>query len=268
MKYQSGGSLDIPLSCVLYLAGDMDFSRVWKGGEGIIKVIKHISVWGDSLLRGVVFNDLKGKYETLKTSVATHCSKILGINVDNNSRFGATITRGSKSLSQALDRGLVCDAVLLEYGGNDCDFNWEEVSRDPCAAHSPHTPLDSFRKTLLNMIHTLWQRGIEPILMSLPPLDPRRYFDWITRNGLNKENIMRFLGDVGLIYRHQERYSLAVTSVAMEQRCRYIDVREAFLSRRDIGALLCSDGIHPNEKGHNVIREAFVKYMRAFLGVG
>jgi hypothetical protein len=98
--------------------------------------------------------------------------------------------------------------------------------------------------------------------MSLPPLDAGRYFNWITRNGLSRENILRFLGDVGHIYRHQERYSIAVTNLAMEQRCHYIDVRDAYLAQRELGRLLCSDGIHPNDEGHRVIREAFVSYMR------
>ncbi|MCL2747696.1 MAG: SGNH/GDSL hydrolase family protein [Oscillospiraceae bacterium] len=228
------------------------------------KVIHHIGVWGDSLLRGVVFDDLKGRYATLKNSMAAQCAKILGMRFDNNSRFGATVTRGSQNLTQALERGVSCDAILIEYGGNDCDFNWEEVAQNPDAPHAPRTPHEAFCRTLRDMVCAVRVKGIDPVLMSLPPIDPVRYFNWITRNGLSRENIMRFLGDVGVIYRFQERYSLSITNLAMELRCHYIDVRDAFLSHRDIGSLLCSDGVHPNGSGHNVMRESFVSYMKAF----
>jgi len=227
-------------------------------------VIQSIGVWGDSLLKGVVFDDLKGRYETLKNSVMAQCAKLLGLRVDNNSRFGATVTKGSQTLSRALDRGVECDAILMEYGGNDCDFNWTEVARDPEAPHDPNTPLDAFKQTLRDMIGAVRQKGIHPVLMSLPPLDAGRYFDWITREGLSRENILRFLGDVGHIYRHQERYSSTVTNLAMEQRCHYIDVRGAFLAQDDLGKLLCSDGIHPNDAGQRVMREVFVGYLTAF----
>ena len=227
-------------------------------------VIQSVGVWGDSLLKGVVFDDLKGKYETLKNSLAAQCAKLLGLRVDNNSRFGATVTKGCQTLTRALDRGVECDAIVIEYGGNDCDYNWAEVAHDPDGSHTPNTPLDAFKRILRDMITAVRQKGIQPVLMSLPPLDAGRYFDWITRTGLNKENILRFLGDIGHIYRHQERYSIAVTNLAMEQRCHYIDVRDAFLAQPDLGRLLCSDGIHPNDNGHRIMREAFVGYLSAF----
>ena len=224
-------------------------------------VVQSIGVWGDSLLKGVVFDDLKGKYETLKNTVAVQCAKLLGLRVDNNARFGATVTKGCRTLTRALDRGVECDAIVIEYGGNDCDYNWPEVARDPDGPHEPHTPLDDFKRVLRMMIMSVKQKGIQPVLMSLPPLDAGRYFNWITRSGLDRDNILRFLGDVGHIYRHQERYSIAVTNLAMEQQCHYIDVRDAFLAQPHLGQLLCSDGIHPNDTGHRVIRETFVTYL-------
>ncbi len=227
------------------------------------RLIQNIGVWGDSLLKGVVLDEMRGKYETLKNSVAAQCAKILGLDIANNSRFGSTVTKGCRSLTQALEKGLDCDAVVIEFGGNDCDFNWEEVSDAPDAPHQPRTPLDTFRQTYRDMIQAVRQRDIEPVLMSLPPLDAQRYFDWITRTGLSRDNIMRFLGDVGRIYRHHESYSLAVTNMAMEQKCHYIGVREAFLTQPAPGDLMCADGIHPNGRGHVVMQEAFVGYMRS-----
>jgi len=227
------------------------------------KIIQRISVWGDSVTKSVVFDEVKGRYETLKISVAAQCAKIFNMDIDNNSRFGATVTKGHKSLTRALERGVECDAIILEYGGNDCDYNWNEVALDPDAPHVPNTPLDAFRQTYLHMIDAVRKKGIQPVLLSLPPLDADRYFKWITRTGISRENILRFLGDIGHIYRHQERYSNAVTNIAMEQKCSYIDVRGAFLAAPNLGAQMCLDGIHPNDRGYRTMREAFVAYMKA-----
>ncbi len=44
------------------------------------------------------------------------------------------------------------------------------------------------------MIARLKKLDIKPILMTLPPLHAKRYFDFITRDGLNKDNILQFFG--------------------------------------------------------------------------
>ncbi len=228
----------------------------------MINFFNDISIWGDSVLKGIVLNSLNGnKYEILKNSVVSQCAKLLGINIQNNSRFGCTITKGNTNLMKALDKGLHCDAAIIEFGGNDCDFNWKEISSNPYIEHEPNTPLDIFKNTLNNMIILLRDRGIEPILMSLPPLEPEKYFNWIISSGLNADNIMKFIGNINYIYRFHERYSNAVTNIAMKTRSYYVDVRDAFLSYKHYEDLLCNDGIHPNEKGHEVMREVFVNEM-------
>jgi lysophospholipase L1-like esterase len=221
-------------------------------------------VWGDSLLKGVALDETRGRYATLENSVTAQCEE-LGLRVDNNARFGSTITKGWQRLTQALARGVECDALLIEFGGNDCDYDWAAVAENPHAPHAPHTPLEIFKRTLSDMLDAVRKKGIEPILMSLPPIDAERYFRWITRAGLNKENILRFLGDVGHIYRAQEQYSVAVTNLALERRCHYADVRGAFLAQPVLGDLLCADGIHPNGRGHTVMREALESSLRRFL---
>ena len=63
----------------------------------------------------------------------------------------------------------------------------------------------------------------------------------------------RYLGDVQHIYRWQERYALAVAEIGSKLNCTILNLRDAFLVARDFKALLCVDGIHPSEKGHQLI---------------
>jgi acyl-CoA thioesterase-1 len=231
---------------------------------GLKKLLETIGIWGDSLLQGVVLDDSLGRYSILEDNCAAAFAKKIGVTVSNNSRFGCTAPKGLKSLHRALEGGAAFSAAVLEFGGNDCDFNWAEVAADPGGEHVPRTPLEMFAQSYACMIADLRARGIEPVLVSLPPLDAERYFSWITRNGLNKAGILAWLGDVQHIYRWHERYSNAVCSMARKFACHFVDVRDAFLSRRDYSRYICADGIHPNREGHALMEKAFCEYADEF----
>ena len=225
------------------------------------KLIQRIAVFGDSVLKGTVFDESKGRYCTLEDNCARMTSQLLGIDIANHSRFGCTAPRGRTFVLRAMQNGMNCDAALIEYGGNDCDFDWAHVAAAPDVPHQPHTPLKDFIDAFRDMIGTLRQKGITPVLMNLPPIDSVRYFDWITREGLSRTGILRWLKDVHYIYRFHEQYSVAVANLALEQQCPMIDVRSAFLQRPDYNALLCADGIHPNKQGHQLMLRTILHYM-------
>ncbi len=217
----------------------------------LAKVGRTIGIWGDSILKGVIFDDLKAGYALLKDNCVQIAARALGIAVVNRSRFGSTVDKGLQQLERALADGLDCDAVLLEYGGNDCDFDWTAVSADPDRAHTPKTPMPAFEAGLKRMIELLLAHGIQPVLMSLPPIDGVRYLEFlIARGKLDRANMLRFLGSPQRIYQYQEAYSLAVTRIAHATGSLYVPVREEFLLRRTTVDTLCSDGIHPNATGH------------------
>lgn len=220
--------------------------------------ITKVDIWGDSILKGVVLDEAVGRYRLLKENAVSAFSQLFHIDVRNHSHFGCTAPKALANIDKTLASGLTTDLVLLEFGGNDCDFNWKEVSDAPNASHQPNTRYEEFVTTMRDMIRTLKSKGIQPVLMSLPPIDSRRYFNWITKpEGISAENILHFLGEKEYIYRHQELYSLAITRIAYEEEVGFIDVREAFLRERRFADCLCADGIHPNERGQKIIRDTF-----------
>jgi lysophospholipase L1-like esterase len=220
--------------------------------------IAQIDIWGDSILKGVVLDEAVGRYRLLRENAVSAFSQLFHIDVRNHSHFGCTAPKALASIDKTLASGLATDLVLLEFGGNDCDFNWKAVSDAPGDVHQPNTEYNEFIRTMRDMCRSLKEKGIRPVLMSLPPIDSERYFNWITRpEGISAANILRFLGEKQYIYRHQELYSLAITRIAYEEGVAFVDVREAFLRERRFTNLLCADGIHPNEKGQKVIRDAF-----------
>ena len=59
-----------------------------------------ISAFGDSVLKGVVFEN--NKYKVSKNNFACLCEKLLGIKVENKAKFGSTIKTGEKSIEKTL----------------------------------------------------------------------------------------------------------------------------------------------------------------------
>lgn len=230
-----------------------------------------VHIYGDSILRGVVLDAESGRYTTVKESDFRALSE-KNADVVNRSHFGCTIERGAELISRALSEknaggGRPCEVMVLEYGGNDCDFDWRAVSERPGEEHLPATPLPRFRERLLSLVDALRRADIRPVLVSLPPIDADRYLERITSSvsGTDRERILSWLGDVQMIYRYQELYSAAITQTAYETGAAYVDLRTSFLDRHDYGMLLCADGIHPNERGHVLIRNAFAEASERIL---
>ena len=222
-------------------------------------MIDSICIFGDSIMKGVIFDAIKGRYIFLKNSFLN----ILGmrnsnIRVENYAKFGCTITVGKKLIEKHAAELPGYKYTALEFGGNDCDFDWKAISENPDGIHIPKTPIDEFEKYYSEIIDSVADMGSTPVLFSLPPLNARRYFSWISR-GLNAENILRWLGDEEHIYRWHEMYNIAVVKLAAIKDVRLIDIRRAFLETRDYLGLLCEDGIHPNEAGHALISEVIRK---------
>ena len=225
-----------------------------------------IGIWGDSVAKGVVLDAERGRYVLLRENFTVGAGMRLGVSFENRAKFGCTAVQGREILRRSLPTDPFCEVAVLEFGGNDCDFDWREVASAPEAEHCPKTSLPEFLSAYRDMVSLLRARGTEVFLMTLPPLDAGRYFGWIVRGGLSAKNILRWLGDVQTIYRWHERYNLAVWELSRETGCAVIDIRRAFLERRDYRSLLCEDGIHPNEAGHAVIESVLVAFVKGRFG--
>lgn len=216
-------------------------------------------LWGDSVLKGVIFDEARSRYSLLKNNCTSMFSKLTGIKIINRAKMGYTVGKGLELLINDLKGDVNCEAALLEFGGNDCDFQWEEISKNPDTAHQPKTSLTDFRVDIKKMINLLREKNITPVLVNLPPIDSDKYFDFISK-GLNPQNILHWLGEKKYIYNWHEQYSVSIEQIATECDCNIIDIRSSFMIQPEYSSYLCVDGIHPNEKGHNLIREVFLNY--------
>lgn len=214
-----------------------------------------LTVYGDSILKGVRLED--GKY-VVDHAWETRLAERFGVSVTNRSRFGVTLPKAMARIEK--DSGTPCEGeeyALLEFGGNDCDFDWAAISAAPEKEHSCKTPPEMFLDCYRRAIRLLRGSGRTPILSTLPPINSELYLSFLCRNGLSRENIVRWLGDVERIYRWQENYSQMAEQLSREERTSLVDLRRPFLlDARAPSKLLCADGIHPSRLGQDLIYNA------------
>ena len=180
------------------------------------------------------------------------------LNIRNLSRFGSTILGGLNNFDRHLREIRPGDRVVLEFGGNDCNFDWKAISANPMAVHKPEVSLSQFHNLYVRLIEKIRAAGAIPILLSLPALLPQRFLDFVSK-GLNKDNILKWLGnDVNYISNWHEQYNLEVFKLASQFHVEVIDITSIFLEQRALGDFYCADGMHPNEAGHALIAETIL----------
>lgn len=217
--------------------------------------------FGDSVLKGVIYEN--EHYKVIDTAFYRKCAETLGIVIENKAKFGSTINKGEKIFERNLEaiRESSGEYVIMEFGGNDCDFNWKEISEDPHGDHKPMSSIRDFTSTYSYMIEQVKNMGKKPVLLSLPPIDSARYLKHISR-GLSEDNIVKWMhNDRQYITNWHERYNIEVFKIAIENNIPVIDITTSFLEQKNYSDYLCDDGIHPNEKGHELIAEAIMQHV-------
>lgn len=231
-----------------------------------MKKINVITVWGDSILGGVVPDPASDKYVRLneKCCVAG-VEKELGVPIKNYSRFGMTSEKGLSLMEKNISEVPYESVALIEFGGNDVDYHWEEIAQDPKGKHIPKVLPELYEKNIEKMIGLLKNRGIVPVIATLPPIHSERYFNKFSKYIVNRENILKWLGDVENIYRSHAFYNEIVKKTADKLNCRLVDIRSAFTRQKDYLRFISADGIHPNAEGHELMKQEYLAYAKRNL---
>ncbi|MBQ0010879.1 MAG: SGNH/GDSL hydrolase family protein [Ruminococcus sp.] len=221
--------------------------------------MKKIEVFGDSVLQGVIFTG--SRYKLSGRSLEENMEK-RGVSLHRSCRMGSTIDAGMERLRSfaAENPDLSGTTVLLEFGGNDCAYDWKAVSENPDGEHAPKTDRIAFAARYEEAVALCREHGADVAIATLIPIDAEKYMNFISR-GLSYDNIMGWLGDVSMLYRWHEKYNRTVELLAEKTGCPLVDLRESFLLSHDFSSLLCADGIHPTEQGHKLIENTLLQCM-------
>ena len=218
-----------------------------------------LSIWGDSILKGVVYDESRGRYAVYRDNCVLRLSRDAGVEVENFAMMGSTSEQGlARMENQTLKSGNI---AVIEFGGNDCDQDWAAASEHPEQMQSGKVPLQTFGENLRKMVQKVREAGMLPALVTPPPLVAQRYFEWVSKN-LDAGRILSYLGDVEHIYRWQERYALMIRKIARQENVALLDMRDLFLSQSRFTDLMCVDGIHPNPAGHELLYNEFTAILQ------
>jgi lysophospholipase L1-like esterase len=231
------------------------------------KIMKLVAL-GDSIMKGVLLHSVgeRNHYSLADKSIVECCAEKLGGECLNLSKMGCTIEAGERILNRHLDKCSEAQYVLLEYGGNDSDYNWQEIAQHPEQEHFPRTRLEVFEQAYERVINQIKKIGATPLILSLPPMDAERYFAFFSQKWEEdfRTNVMRWLdGSTNTIMSGHELYNLATMRVAQHTGVQWIDVTTGLLKDHKFRSYLCDDGVHPNELGQKKIAEMILPHIKA-----
>lgn len=227
------------------------------------KEIKSVSVIGDSIFKGVIYDENRKRYVVSHESCAYLLPQEVTFKINNYSRFGITIKDAYEVLKYVLDTSND-EIIVIEIGGNDSDFNWESIAMYPDGEHLPKVPLKEFQKYLRKMVKLCLKNKRTPVLVTLPNISSQKYLDWVSKNDDNKQAILKWLGDVERINSFHDEYNGVIRKMAKKYHLSCIEINKNF-SLDYIGELTDIDGIHPSIKGQKLIMNVILETLKKSL---
>ena len=150
--------------------------------------MNEIYLFGDSAAQGIVLDES----ENYRVSRAG-CIRLMkhsGYPIRNYAVHGYTVNQGLESFRNLkTDPGNIC---VIEFGGNDCDLDWDAVSQDPDRFHDGKTPLVDFMNLLKLFVREAKGRNLDPVLVTPLPIMSGRYYRWVSKRR-DADRILKYL---------------------------------------------------------------------------
>lgn len=223
-----------------------------------------IICFGDSLTRGV--SVVKGRLRILKENYPAALQELFSqkgeddVTVINKGVFNDN----SDLMLSRLEKDVINehpDYAILEVGGNDCNFKWNEIVEKPEEEHQAIVSLDRYLANISLIVTKIRESGITPIIATLPPLDPARYYQTIS-NQYNS-SVGKWINKVGGIQHWHGMYNYHLNKLADELAVPKIDVRSAIKKSGNLIHLISDDGIHLTAEGYQAFSQAVYNYLGA-----
>lgn len=218
--------------------------------------MKTYGIFGDSLLRGVM-PDENGLYHSSEAIGLGEIAKQFGVTIHNYAMPTFTVVQGEQWMNSTLERQPVPDVAFLEFGGNDCDYRWKELAEGLCGEEEKHrTSLEDFEKTLRRMLLRLQDLQCKPVLVVSPKSYVQRYLEYLCEQGL-EQTVAKYSITSQKLEKEYDQYVAAILGLADEYALIVMDLRTYFVDATPIGDYYTKDGLHPNERGYQLIGEGF-----------
>lgn len=219
-----------------------------------------IVCFGDSVTRGISY--IQGRLRIVKENYPTLLQRFFN---DDKQEQVEVVNKGvfndnSDLLVQRLEKdvlSLTPNYVLIEIGGNDCNFFWDQVAQRPEDEHEPIVEIKRYLQNIQILAERIKQEKAVPILLSLLPLDPKRYYEHLAT--MYQSSIAHWISRCGGIEHWHSLYNRELKQFVQRMGTVMIDIRTMFKQKGDLQELLSDDGIHPSPIGYSVLSECIVQ---------
>ena len=210
-----------------------------------------VVVFGDSILKGVITIPNSEKlFDTTENDSLSLAQKELGFELDNRSIYGNITSKGLVKLQKFYEKGGEADFCVIEFGSNDCDYDWGTLVQK--------VPLEDYLANLAAMIKLCRDHKVTPLMMGLIPYVCDDWFKTIIK-GQDEKAILDFLGgSPETLGKNQLIYKNAQADFVQKNNVQFLDPWTIFEGHKE---LMCFDGIHPNEKGYELLSKAWIKFL-------
>lgn len=226
-----------------------------------------IICFGDSLTRGVTY--VKGRMRILKDNYPNQLARLAESFTEAEVVNKGVFNDNSELMIKRMDKDVLSenpDIVLISVGGNDCNFFWDQVAANPEGSHQSIVPLDRYLDNVRTLALSLQAEKVTPFLLTLPPLDPARYYKTIAEKF--GSGIGHWVSLVGGIEHWHGLYNRKLKQLAEEMNIGLIDVRSYLKKADDLSRLISDDGIHLTAAGYKQMSEAvFLKLKSCYNGL-
>ncbi len=208
-------------------------------------------VFGDSILKGVITIPNSDKlFDVTENDSLSLAQKELGFELDNRSIYGNITSKGLIKLQKFFEKGGEADFCIIEFGSNDCDYDWGTLIQK--------VPLAEYLENLKQMVELCRSNKVTPLMMGLIPYVCDDWYKTIIK-GQDEKAILNFLGGTSeTLGKNQLVYKEAQKDFAEKNNVQFFDTWDLFKGQNE---LMCYDGIHPNEKGYVFLALAWIHFL-------
>lgn len=221
-------------------------------------------IFGDSLMRSVM-PERAGDYHANEYIGFPEMEKEYGITIKNYAMPTFTTERvlmwAKATMERELAAGNIPDAVIIECGGNDCDFDWKFFVESEGERYEHRCSLEKFSRDYRELISLFIEKGISVIVAAAPHIATEKYLDYIKNADENIKRLEEKLPKPDEMRALYLEYEKQMFLAAEEADCDVIWLQEYFEELDNPAKYFSADGMHPNVQGYELIGKSFRNYL-------
>ena len=209
---------------------------------------KSVTVIGDSLLKGIIFNENKNVYNVLKDNCISLLKEEEKLNINDYSMCGLNVENLNKYFNLVLKQ--TNDQIIILEIGTD-SFEQDLLTNE----FKPLYSVKKYKKVLKKIIRTSTKDAREIVLTTIPYISNQKFYEF----NMNKTFLTKQM-DVLEINNYIEKINNVIKQLSSKYNIFVIDLNKGINSFDT--ELYSVDGKYLSVKGHKTLKDIFVESIK------